>query len=165
MDLLSHLSVALLMAELLSLPTRSFLLLALGSVFPDIDGLGNFLGIPIHRSLLHDPLLWFSLLLVSYKSKRKNLFLFSLGSLIHCISDISFAPIPLYPLPLMLGLYAEVTFNGTKIFWKFSPKLSSPYPMYAGGYVVSQYGISLFFIWLLIAVLRRAKLFKHLNSQ
>jgi len=165
MDLLSHLAIGLLLSEVLSTNLRYSTLFASGSIFPDIDGLGNFFAIPMHRTLLHDPFLWVLILFLSRKRRLKSLKYFSLGALLHIVSDIPFGTIPLYPIPLSLGIYIDIIIrsNHIHIDWHMFTT-SGIQGSYAKGYIVNQYGVSLFLIWLIWVTIRLLRNYKYNNT-
>ncbi|NPA85495.1 MAG: hypothetical protein GXO07_05795 [Crenarchaeota archaeon] len=129
MDPLSHLAVALFFSSKWTF--------VLGALLPDADALGNFLGIPFHRGLLHAPALW--LLLYPVRRLRP----LALGALLHVLLDAPFGPVPLYPLPLSAGGEVFVYLNGTELEWGVRTFLSGGYGGEAVGHVVNAYGVSL----------------------
>ena len=147
MDLLSHMSLGLILADLM-LRGEGRVAFIIGSVLPDVDSIGNLFGVPLHRTLLHDPFLWLALLLLPLNARhRRHVKLLALGALLHVLTDLTFGPVPLYPIPLVVSLNAEVLLNGTQVYWTLGAVTEPPRTYYAGGYVVSRYGVSLFIAW------------------
>jgi len=154
MDLLSHISLGLILADLM-LRGEGRIAFIIGSVLPDVDSIGNLFEVPLHRTLLHDPFLWLALLFLPLNARyRRYARPLALGALLHVLTDLTFGPVPLYPIPLVVSLNAEVLLNGTQVYWTLGAVTEPPQTYYAGGHVVSQYGVSLFVAWAFLRLAR-----------
>ena len=153
MDPLSHLASSLLLYK--ALGGRRKLVVAVASVFPDVDALISLaLGAPLHRSITHSLLLYLPLLLGGERMRT-----FAAFAMLHVVTDLFFGQVPLlYPLvDRSFSISVMISLTKASVIAKAAAKASAAKGLYPVGDVVNGYGLSLLVMLLAAELAERLK--------